>query len=149
MYARNLVTLVLLALCALCSFSSVFAYGPPPPQATDKIVVTSPKRDKVYKVGDQIHVKVTLPGGKNNILYKNNTPIQLTIQKQIPLPNLNKDIGCVPARTLATTGFSFEALEEYITVSQSGIRCRVRASFNLEPNGFGGYSDSWGFFIRD
>ncbi|KAF9903860.1 hypothetical protein EC991_003237 [Linnemannia zychae] len=141
MYARNLFTLVLVALCAL---SFVLA-APAPPPATDIIVVTEPIVDSVYKVGDEITVKVSLPGGKNNILYKANTPIKLTIQKLIPKPNLNEYIDTVPARTLATTGFKFVALEKYIIDTQVNIPWRVRASFSHPSRS--GYSDSRGFKI--
>ncbi|KAG0298174.1 hypothetical protein BGZ96_001719 [Linnemannia gamsii] len=145
MYTRNLVSLVLLALCALCSFSSVFA-APPPPPATDIIVVTSPKEGTNYKVGDQIHVKVKLPGGKKNILYIHNTPVKLIIQKRIPKPNLNKDIAFVPARILATKGYSFKALEEYIIDTQKTVAWRVRTHFDQGDKS--GYSDSQGFYIK-
>jgi hypothetical protein len=145
MYTRNLVTLVLLALCALCSFSSVFA-RPPPPPARDLIIVDTPKEGKVYKVGDKIHVTVTLPGGKNNILYKDNTLIELIIQKRISRPNLNKKIGTVRARTLATKGYTFTAKKDYIIDTQKTVAWRVRTHFDHAHRS--GYSDSQGFYIK-
>ncbi|KAG9063974.1 hypothetical protein KI688_004088 [Linnemannia hyalina] len=143
MYTRNLVTLVLLALCALCSLSSVFAKPPPPP--SNLITVTSPVFDSVYKVGKKITVKVKLTGGVHNVLYKDNTPIDIIIQKSIPMPNLNVKIATVPARVLADKGFKFVAKKEYIIPTQTGIRWRIRVSFDHSPQS--GYSDSAGFFI--
>ncbi|KAF9133237.1 hypothetical protein BGW39_010254 [Mortierella sp. 14UC] len=139
MYARKLITILLVAFCAL---SFVLA-APPPPPATDILVVTSPPANAVYKVGEEITVKVKLPGGKKNILYKANTPIKLTIQKLIPMPNLNKKVGTVHARTLATTGFKFIAKKEYIIDTQVNMPWRVRASFDHKDRS--GYSDSRGF----
>ncbi|KAK3829728.1 MAG: hypothetical protein J3R72DRAFT_456483 [Linnemannia gamsii] len=145
MYTRNILTFVLVAICALCSFSSFVHAKPPPKPATDIVVVTSPQVNKVYKVGDTITVKVSLPGGKKNILYKANTPIDLSIQKLIPRPNLNEDLGTVPARTLSTTGFKFVALQEYIIDTQVNIPWRVRAHFDHPSRS--GFSDSRGFKI--
>ncbi|KAG0065115.1 hypothetical protein BGZ89_008594 [Linnemannia elongata] len=144
MYARNLVTLVLLALCALCSLSSVFAS--PPPHPSKLIAVTSPALDSVYKVGQVINVKVKLAGGKNNILYKDNTPIDVIIQKKIPMPNLNVKIATVPARVLADKGFKFVAKKEYIIPTQTNVKWRVRLHFDHGPES--GFDDSDGFVIK-
>jgi hypothetical protein len=139
MYARKLISVLLVAFCAL---SFVFA-GPIPPPATDVLVVISPKANSVYKVGDKITVKIELPGGKDNILYKDNTPIDLSIQKLIHMPDLNEDIDTIPARTLAKKGFKFVVLEKYIIDTQVNIPWRVRAHFNHKDRT--GYSDSRGF----
>ncbi|KAF9922599.1 hypothetical protein FBU30_007268 [Linnemannia zychae] len=145
MYTRNLFTLVLVALCALCSLSSVFA-KPPAHPATDVLKVTSPHEGKVYHVGDIIHVKVELPGGKNNILYKSNVPVEMIIQKRIARPNLNIALGKVPARTLAKEGFKFVAKKEYIIPTQKTVAWRVRAHFDAPSRS--GFSDSQGFHIK-
>ncbi|KAK3819082.1 MAG: hypothetical protein JOS17DRAFT_756938 [Linnemannia elongata] len=149
MYARNLVTLVLLALCALCSLSSVFAAPaevasrPPPPSKL--LIVTSPVFNSSYKVGEKINVKVKLAGGKNNILYKDNTPIDVIIQKKISMPNLNVKIATVPARVLADKGFKFVAKKEYIIPTQTGVKWRVRVHFDHGAES--GFADSDGFVI--
>ncbi|KAF8944461.1 hypothetical protein BGZ47_004206 [Haplosporangium gracile] len=145
MYARNFVTLALLVLYALCSFAAVFA-APPPPPATDLIVVTDPAFETVYKVGQKITVKVKLPGGVNNILYKDNTPIEVILQKKISMPNLNVKIATVPARVLASAkGYQFVAKKEYVIPTQTSVKWRVRVHFDHPTRS--GYSDSDGFVI--
>ncbi|KAF9084777.1 hypothetical protein BGX29_006640 [Mortierella sp. GBA35] len=148
MYARSLLTIVLLALCALCTFSSVVVASPPPPQSTDVLKVTSPPAEKTYKVGQDIHVKVELVGGKKNILYKDNTPIDVIIQKNIRYPRLNVKVASVPARTLATKGYKFKAKKEYLIKEQATVRFRIRTHFDhtQEPKK-SGFSDSRGFYI--
>ncbi|KAG0271815.1 hypothetical protein BGZ95_000319 [Linnemannia exigua] len=147
MYARNLITIVLTALCALCSFTSFVHAGPDNVAVKDAniIIVTEPTVEAVYKVGDEITVKVSLPGGESNILYQADTPIKLSLQKLIPRPNLNVVLDSVPARTLATTGYTFVALEEYIIDTQVNIPWRIRASFHHTSRS--GYVDSRGFKI--
>ncbi|KAK3829727.1 MAG: hypothetical protein J3R72DRAFT_456480, partial [Linnemannia gamsii] len=139
MYARNLIAIVLAALCTLCSFTS-FVYA-----ASDILDVIEPTLAAVNHVADKITVRVSLPGGESNILYKDNISIKLSIQKLISMPNLNVILDNVPARTLATTGYEFVALKEYIIDSQVNIDWGIRASFKHPSRD--GYSDSRGFKI--
>ncbi|KAF9357676.1 hypothetical protein BGX26_003306 [Mortierella sp. AD094] len=123
MYRRSLISFLLFALCALCAVLA----SPPPPPATDILSVSQPQRGSVYRVGQDILVKIKIVGGVDSELYKRNPKITLYIQKDI---QLNKVVGTVSACTLATTGFKFPAKKTFLIKEQPNIPFRVRASFS-------------------
>ncbi|KAG0056959.1 hypothetical protein BGZ83_002566 [Gryganskiella cystojenkinii] len=122
--------------------SVVTVFARPPPPSSPLLQVLEPHTGETYKVGQQVHVKVKFVGGTKNALYKDNTNIQFAIQKAIPLPDLNEDLGSISARQLYKDGFKFKVLSKYLIKEQATIPFRVRAHFD-GPHA--GYDDSSSF----
>ncbi|KAF9433542.1 hypothetical protein BGZ76_009300 [Entomortierella beljakovae] len=129
---RSLITYLLLALCVI---NTVCA------NASFKVV--SPKDTDIFKVGQDITVKVEVDGGKDSEIYMKDPDVTLSIQKQIPMPDLVRIVGRIGFRDLYDNGLSFVAKKEYIIKTQKNIPYRVRASTSKF-----GYTDSYGFKIE-
>ncbi|KAF9312884.1 hypothetical protein BG003_005835 [Podila horticola] len=122
---------------------TILASPAPPPSHLLKVL--EPHFHEVYHVGDNVHVKVKFMDGEQNALYKANTKINFYIQKAIPMPYLNADLGLISAHKLYKDGFKFVALEKYLIEKQQSIPFRVRAHFDGSNSG---YSDSYSFKIE-
>ncbi|KAF9199124.1 hypothetical protein BGZ49_010804 [Haplosporangium sp. Z 27] len=140
MYTRSLVTIVLLMLCA---FTTVLASPPPPP--SKNFTVTSPKYNKVYHVGDEIPVRISVSDLKGD-LYLSNPVFNVWIQKDIRFPDLNEKVGQLRLQTLYKEGYKFKAKKEYLIKQQANVPFRVRV--NYETMERAGYSDSPAFQIK-
>ncbi|KAG0266102.1 hypothetical protein BG011_003310 [Mortierella polycephala] len=150
MYAHSLVTLVLIALCTLGTVSNLgllAAAAPPPPQATDLLSVTSPSLNDDYKVGEIIHVQISLVNGTSGVIYQENPEMNIHIQKDIRFPKLNVKLGTVSATTLYNDGFEFKALKSYLIKEQANVPFRVRVSFHIPDRT--GYVDSAPFKLHE
>ncbi|KAG0308668.1 hypothetical protein BGZ98_007240 [Dissophora globulifera] len=110
----------------------------PPPQATDLFVSISPASETTIVVGDNIHVQVHV---KDEEFRKFNPDIWLTLQRAIPMPDVNENIAIVALSKLEKHGYSFEAKEAYLGDPERTNRYRVRYSFH-EAAGSARYVDS-------
>ncbi|KAF9115237.1 Dcp1p-Dcp2p decapping enzyme complex alpha subunit [Mortierella sp. AM989] len=103
--------------------------------ARDIFGVASPKMDSIYRIGQGIHVKASIVNGTSGYLYMANPNITISLQKNIPYPQLNVVVGTMSAHTLYKSGFKFKVQEEYLIKKQANIPFRVRASFKAADRG--------------
>ncbi|KAF9994266.1 hypothetical protein BGZ79_000982 [Entomortierella chlamydospora] len=140
MYARSLISIVLLALCAITTILASQA------QQSNEFYVTSPKKNSVYHVGQEVPVKISIVNGTRGNLYRVNPSLTIYLQKDIPLPDLNVVVGNVRARTLYKNGYKFKVDKKYLIKQQSNVPFRIRASWETMERA--GFADSAPFQLK-
>ena len=147
MHTRSLLKVLVHVLCSIVVMMSMTAtvLALPQSSASDLLTFEEPHQGAVYKVGDEVHVSVPFKEKTENPLYKDNTRIDLFIQKRILMTALDKPLGSINAQELYANGFKFTILESYVIATQSSVPFRLRAQFDGSPSGF---ADSGGFNIQ-
>ncbi|KAF9910421.1 hypothetical protein EC991_006688 [Linnemannia zychae] len=147
MYTPSFIKTLILALCAIAmmvTMSSTTVLARPPPSSS-LLQIPEPRAGSTYAVQESIHVRALFKDGKKNPLYKDNTKLDIYIQKYSPMPDLNEHVGSVTAKKFYEFGFDFDVLSKYIIPTQTDRPFRVRVHFD-GPNA--GFDDSDAFYIE-
>ncbi|KAF9144783.1 hypothetical protein BG015_012098 [Linnemannia schmuckeri] len=121
-------------------------HAAPAPPASKLFRIENPEEGDVFLPSYDIYVHTETDDGANSYIFKKNPDVLVTIQTNIPKPDLNVDIITVPYRTLHGHGIFFKAKKEWFRPDKPNTRFRIRASFKVD--GKHGYVDSSSFYLK-